>query len=1167
LKKGRRVFVASVLGLLMSLGLVVIVHAQGITGTIRGAVDDSSGAAIPGATVKITNTATGVSRTATTGNDGTFVVTLLPPGTYIAEVSKGGFKTYTQTNIAVTAASTYVMNAVLQVGAVAQTVEVKAAPIQIDKTTMQLGGQLAGTAVTDFPLLNQNWLSLQQTLPGVVASSDRFGTFATNGNRTQSNDFMINGTDANDLPLNTPLGGGVLPLNPDSIQEVKVVDSSSNPEYGRSSGATENVVTKSGTNSFHGSAFDYYRTTGFNARSFFQPTTPPYHQHQFGATVGGPVLHNKLFFFFSYEGVRNAVGASASTTVFTHAERGGDWSSSVSKLAGTDVSPFPLFGDLNSPCPVSGGNQCSAGTPYSTLFSTGVIPTQDFNPVSVSLMNKYVPDLGSNTLYAFANNSTNTADQYTGRMDLHPTSSDSLWFYFFVQPLTGASVLPFTGATVPGFGSLTAQNFYRYTLDETHILNSHMVNEFRIGWQRFHFLAVVPQTPTLPSSAGFTGITPQDPAGAGIPSISLTGFFALGFSRNGPQPRIDDTGELSDNFSYATGQHNIRLGTDIRRSTVYNPFFFLNGGSFSFGGSGTFSTGLPGVDYLLGIPDSYGQSSGSIINARGWMIYNYLQDQWQMRRNLTLTYGIGWQIATPLTDLYNNGVAINAFAPGKQSTVFPTAPTGLLFPGDQGINSSGGVSTKFNNFGPRLGFAYSPTSKLVVRGGWGIYYNQAEEELTLQNLLAPPFSLIDGGVGDLGLSPSFTAPFTTVNPADVCVANCGNPTNSSNPPVIAAAASIPNKYPFTPPKPGSPVDFGFYEPFSLNVTSLNWNLPYVMNMNLTTQYQLTHTTVVTLSYVGSLGRKLEGTLEANPYNVQSYLNWCDPADIGNYTAQANSSACVKGRTFGFYHHNIGTIADSTIFSSVGTQSTYLTSNYNSLQLTVEKAMSHGLYLRGAYTYSHALDYGSSYENSNGLVNPFNYATAYGDSTYDARHRLVLAYQYNIPNWSFGVLPRRLTNGWGFSGITTFQTGFPIPLSESDYRSYACSAAATFYGCWDRPNVVGTVTQLGNPRTSANHAWFNKSAYAPENYGTIGNAGRNLPFHGPGINTWDFSFWKNTSFTEDTQLQLRVDLFNMWNHANFANPSGNVNSGTFGEILNTNGSIGGRIMQLSAHLYF
>ena len=1094
------VLFALLLGLLLAAGLATTGRAQGITGSIRGRVVDASGAVIPGAAVKITNSSTGLTRTLVTQANGSFVASLLPPGTYNVVITKRGFKSFTQAAVLLHSAATYVVTATLQVGAVTQTVQVKAAPIQIDKTTMQLGGELAGTQVTNFPLLNLNWLNLQQTLPGVMASSDRFGTFSTNGSRTQSNDYMINGMDANDLPLNTPEGGGVNPLNPDAIQEVKVVDSTTNPEYGRNSGAIENVVTRSGTNQFHGSMYDYYRSTGFNARTFFQPTTSPYHQHQFGATIGGPVLHNRVFFFFGYQGVRLFQGGSANTPVFSAAQRSGNWSGALAHLAGSDVSPFPLYGDSKSTCPV-GSSQCPAGTPYSQLFSTGIVPAQDFNPVAAALMNKYVPLPNTpEGTYAFSNNSSFTSDQYLGRMDFHPTSSDSAFFFFFVQPLSGSATLPFTGATLPGFGSTTHQNFYRYTLDETHIINSRMVNDFRIGWQRFHFIAVNPQTPTLPSSAGFTGITPQDPAGAGLPVVNVLGYFSLGFSRNGPQPRVDDTGELSDNLSYATGAHDFRFGADIRRSTVFNPFFFLNSGNFGFQGSGTFTTGLPGVDFLLGIPDSYGQSSGGVINARTWLIYSYLQDQWQVKRDLTLTYGVGWQIDTPLTDLYNKGVAINAFNPARQSTVFPTAPRGLLFPGDTGINSSGGVVTHFNNFGPRFGFAYNPIQKLVIRGGWGIYYDNSEEELTLQNLLAPPFSLIDSGVGDIGLSPSFTQPFSSVNSVPVCLAGCGGST-----PVIEPSGSIANKYPFTPPAPGAPVDFSFFEPLSLNVTQPNFNLPYVMNMNLTTQYQINPTTVATISYVGSLGRKLEGTLEANPYNAQTYIQDCNPTG-------KTPLVCERQRLFApLLYPNIGTVAPANIFASVGTQTTFLTSNYNSLQVSIEKAMSHGLYIRGAYTYGHALDYGSSYENSNGLVDPYNYATAYGDSTYDARQRLVIEYQYNIPNWSFGLLPRRLTTGWAFSGITTFQTGFPVPLTESDGRSYQCSPLFTFYGCWNRPQVTGTPVQnFSNPRTSLKHEWFNPSAYAPENFGTFGNAGRNLPFHGPGINNWDVSFWKNTA---------------------------------------------------------
>jgi hypothetical protein len=1149
---------APVFSILLLLSLATAGFGQGTTGTIRGTVVDPSGAAIPGATVKLTNKSTGATRVVSTGTTGIFVANLMPPGTYTAVITKGGFKTYTQPDIVLQAASTYVVSATLEVGAVSQTVEVKATPLQINKTTMQLGGELAGTQVTNFPLLNLNWLNLQQTLPGVMASSDRFGTFSTNGSQTQANDYMINGTDANDAPLNTPFGGGVNPMNPDAIQEVKVIDSTSNPEYGRNSGAIINVVTKSGTNNFHGTAYDYYRTTGFNARTFFQPTTPPFHQNQFGATLGGPVLHNKLFFFFGYQGVRLFQGTSAATPVFSAAQRAGDWSGSAGDLIGTDVAPIPLFGDAMSTCPVSGGAKCQAGTPYSDLFSTGVIPTQDFNSISKNLMDTYVPLPNTpQGTYAFPNNNTYVSDQYLGRLDFHPTSSDSAYFFFMVQPLNNPSTLPFYGGDLPGFGMKSHQNIYRYTLNETHILNPQMVNEFRIGWQRLNYLAVYPQTPTLPSSAGFTGIVPQDPSGAGLPYIGVTGFFGLGFSYDGPQPRIDDTGELTDNFSYVRGQHDFRVGADVRRVSVYNPFMFVNNGYFDFSGGGTFSTGVPGMDYLLGIPDLYEQTSGNVINARTWLIYSYAQDQWQVRPDLTLTYGVGWQINTPLTDLYNNGVAINSFNPYQQSTVFPTAPQGLLFPGDTNVNSAGGVVTHLNNFAPRFGFAYNPIQKFVLRGGWGIYYDNATEEMTLQNLNAPPFSLTNYGVGNLGYSPAFANPYTSINAAPLCISGCGTSKE-----VIQGAGSTSQVFPFTPPAPGANVDFGFYEPMALNVMDPNFNVPYVMNFNLTTQYQVTPTTVVTVGYVGSLGRKLTGVVEANPYNAQTYISDCNPDNTA-----AGALLCEQRRySAPYYYGNIGTKAPANIFASVGTQSTFLNSNYNSLQVTVEKAMSHGLYIRGAYTYAHALDYGSGFENSQGLIDPFNYALAYGDSQYDARQRLVIQYQYNIPNWSFGVLPQRLTKGWGFSGITTFQTGFPVELSESDYHSYECSPQFSFYGCWDRPQVTGTPVVNLNPRSTAGNLWFNGDAYAPENFGTIGNAGRNLPFHGPGINDFDMSFWKDTTLAERTTLQLRLDMFNVWNHANFALPDGNVNDGSyFGAITNTIGT--GRVLQLSAHLYF
>src|SRR5712692_9173200 len=350
----------------LALSLVAILTVVGFlspstyadaNGRIRGTAVDSSGAAVVGANVKIVNVDTNLERTLVTSDVGTFDAPNLPRGIYTGTVAKTGFRTFKQTSIKLEVAATFVVSAGLEVGEMSATVEVMAERLQEDTTTMQLGGELAGADLKDFPLLNRAWINLQTTLPGVVASSDRFGNnFSTNGSRSQSNNYLVNGTDSNDLPLNTPIANSI---NPDAIQEVKVVDATLNPEYGRNSGGTLLVSTKSGTNEFHGSAFEFYRDTFMNAKNFFSTKVPPFHQNQFGGTIGGPIMRNKLFGFFSYQGTRTFNGVAQNSTVFTPAQRGGDFTGAS---AFTGSSPIPLTGEDGAVHP--------AGTSYATLFPT-----------------------------------------------------------------------------------------------------------------------------------------------------------------------------------------------------------------------------------------------------------------------------------------------------------------------------------------------------------------------------------------------------------------------------------------------------------------------------------------------------------------------------------------------------------------------------------------------------------------------------------------------------------------------------------------------------------------------------------------------------------------------------------------------------------------------------
>jgi hypothetical protein len=1144
--------------------------ADNVYGKIRGIVTDPTGAVIAGAKVMATNTATGISSTVTSGADGSYeFLQLAAPATYSVKVEQAGFRAFEARNLSLSLDQVYVLNVKMEVGAVSQQVTVEAAPAQVETTSMQLGKVLYAQTVTSLPLNGRNWVDLQQTLPGVVASSDRFThNFSTNGSRSQSNDYLVNGVDANDLPLNSI---AVVP-NPDAIAEVSVVTNTINPEYGRNGGAVLNAETKSGSNQIHGTGFEFYRDTSLNTRNFFSPSATIFHQNQFGGVIGGPIKKNKAFFFFAYQGTRNRqpdVNGGNSTTVFSQQQRSGDFSGdfplSSSAPGFTGSSPFSLIG--------SNGLTYPAGTPYATIFPTGQIPVSNFNILASNLTTKFVPlPNAPGSLYEFNPVTKQSINQYITRVDFNLTAKDSLYFYWFIQPLSQLNTLPFTGSTLPGFGDGQTSRTQQYALPWTHTFGGTMVNELRLGYQRFNFNTVVPQQVVLPSSVGFTGINPQDPAGASYPKMDLSGggYFILGFSNNGPQPRIDQTYQLNDNFSWVKGRHTMKFGFSVRRSTVNTTFNNANNGLFSYSGAGSYSTGDAAADFLLGIPDFYSQGTGNYQAIRTYTYYTYAQDQFKLRPNLTLTYGVGWEIDTPLTAVNNHGIEVNCYQAGVQSRVFATAPPGLLFPGDPNCNPGGGATTKYGHFGPRFGFAWSPrnSSKWSVRGGYGIYFNRTEEELALQNLTPPPFAFTSAGIGDVGGAPSFTAPFTN----------------------LAGTQSIPNKFPFVPPTVGNSVNFSTFEPFSLNVVDPNLTVPYTQNFNLTVERQLPASMILSLGYVGLQGRKLTGTVEINPAGSEAGNPMCaafvPTSAFPNGCDSTNNYATVPQS----FRNPLTNASGVLVFGSVGQQSTFINSNYNALQISLSKKFTHGLALQSSYVWSHSLDGGSSFEDLgfSGVrgFDPFSMAANYGDSEFDARQRFVISYTYYIPSPYHSRFAGVLTNGWQMSGITTFQTGFPVTIGDSSAPSATCDLSFEFYSCWDRPNNVAPI-QIYNPRdgvftynghTRPNH-YFNPnpsfSAAAPF---TLGNAGRNY-FHGPGVNNFDWALHKVTNLHgEKAQLELRFEFFNLWNHTQFtATPggagsfhgsvSGNFVSSNFGRSTGASNPNNSRIIQLGAKIIF
>jgi hypothetical protein len=1139
---------AIVFGLVFTTIITKTAKADELYGRVRGVVTDPSGAALPGVQLKLTNSGTNLAKEILSDSDGAFVFINLTPGVYGLSASKSGFKTFQVSSIRIEPNQNYVQNVLMELGTVNETIEVAANQAQVEQTSMQLTATIDAKTITDLPLNGRNWVTLQQTLPGVVNSESRFTTnFSTNGSQGQQNSYLINGTDYNDLPLNSPLAAP----SPDAIEEVKMVTNTINPEYGRNSGAILNAITKSGTNRFHGTAFDFYRDTFLNTKSFFQKTPSVFHQNQYGGTVGGPILKNRTFFFFSLQNTRNRTTQTGGlVTVYTPAQLQGDFSGLASAFSATKTNPFPIQGENGTIFP--------AGTPWKTIFPTGHIPVADFNPTAVALVQKFVPlpNFGTNQ-YSFQPIAAQKINQYLGRFDQNLGSKNTISFYALAQNSATIDTLPFTGATLPGMGDQSLAFTKQFVASWNHTFSGNVLNELRAGYTRLNFQSTTPQKAVQPSDVGFSNIFSQYTAGAGYPFMGITGFFNLGFSTNGPQPRKDQTYQLTDNFSWVKGKHTLKFGYEGRKFQVWNPFNARNNGSFSFATSGKYSiggAGTAGINFLLGLPATYSQGSGGIIIADAYEHYLYAQDQWRIRSNFTLTYGVGYQIDNPLAEHQFNGISRVCFIPGEQSTVYPSAPTGLVYPGDAGCNAAGGATTKYNHFGPRVGFAYSPgwsnrftggPGKTSIRAGFGIYFNRSEEELSLQDLQVPPLGLNSAGVTDLGGGrvPSFPDPWVD----------------------IAGKGPLTNKFPFVPPAPGAPFDYTKLEPLSVNTLDSNATIPYAMNYNLTLERELPGQTILRIGYVGAQGRNLITAYDRNPVTpagVAACL--ADPAcvnDPGDQDVNTPNHQQFPGNIFG----------------GIGWERNQGWSNYNALQTTVEKHLTRGLQLRGSYTWSHALDVASSYEDTAfvgaGSFDPYGrLGRDYGNSAYDARHRFTVSFAYDIPNLSklsaFHWMPSRIVGGWGLTGINILQTGQPIVLSDSSQRSLTC-VNHVYYSCPDRPDLV-SMPQALNPRTATfgglNDYFFDPGSFTENAVGTLGNVTRNF-FHGPGFWNTDFAVKKDTAITEGMTIQLRLEAFNLFNHVNFANPVGDAADPNFGRVTAIRLNSNPRLVQLGAKFIF
>lgn len=1178
--------------LLLAAGLLAFIIspaaiAQVTTAAIHGTVTDPSGSVVPGAKITAVDSQTGISTTTTSNQSGFYTFPSLQiGGPYRVQVEGSGFKMFESTGVMLTANADLEVNAKLSVGTTLQTVTVNGSAVQVETSNTQLQQTIPDSLIENLPMLGGDAASLERLQPGVVESSDRFGSYSANGSQTTDNSYLVNGIDNNDGPLQDE----GLTVNLNAISQENIVTSTLNPEFARNGGAVVNQVLKSGTNHMHGSAFEYYRDTFLNNGNYFSQTRPPFHQNLYGGTLGGPVLKNKLFYFLAYQGFRNRTGQTTQTPVFqdgilpSSSAPGGDFTNENNvATGGTDgaagLSDNPIPFDITT----GAGVVCGPGTDFanwSDCFTPGSpvnIDPSSFNPVALSLAQKYVPPGNSGTAlapyYNFNTADSGAMDQGIINADYQIGANDKLNGSGIFQSSPSTATLGFGGSDLPGFGTVQAEHFKLFSAQETHTFDANHLNVLRAGYYRFNFAAVEPAQVVAPSSLGFN-IFPNNPS-SGVPFMSLTGLFDLGFTREGPQPRIDTNLTAADNYTWIFGRHSLKLGGQIEQFLVKNPYSADNNGAFYYQGAGTYSSGDPGIDYLLGIPDVYYQSSDGFTDTRAWEYYVYAQDSWRATSDLTFNYGVAWDVETPNINDQFNGEGITCFIVGNQtSKVFPGGFAGLLFPGDPGCNKAGGATTKWNHFGPRFGFDWSPGSgpaaligtpgdhKFALRGGFGVYYNRDAEEGQLQNLGDTPNFLFSLAATEAGGSPGFLDPFTDVT---------GDP-----------SASISNPFPYTPPAPGTPLDWSLYVEQDTSAIALNYAVPYTYNFNLNIQRQLTNSMILQIGYVGSLGRKLATAWEG------------DPVTEAGHTACLANSDCVKHIASVHLYHPEYT-AQPTVFDgapaylSMGTIGTTGASNYNALQIQLNQNTSHGLYFTMAYTYSHGLDNSSGLEsagfNGGGLNQYAGYQhLSYGSSDFDARHRFSAGYNYRVPLFaSMNAQPvvREMLGDWHISGMTVLQTGFPVVITDfGAYLSGYCDQYS-YYACPDTPSTssfhIGTQNIRNTYQSTGTATWFSGDTFSQEPVGGFGNVGRGM-IHGPGFNYTNLSLFKKFPLGGEgaRSVELMLQASNAFNHANFAEPDGNFTDGPgyFGAVSSVTQSADyngdptpGRVVQLAGRFTF
>jgi hypothetical protein len=1128
-------------------------------GSITGTVVDQTGAAIPAATVTLRSAETGAARHATSDADGSFAFADLAAGRYTIDAEHVGFTRYTKSEFTMTLGAAVRMEIAMEVEVHSDSVTVTESSNQVQTVDTQVGGTLNATKMASIPVNGRSFTDLLALQPGVMPVSSQQpnavvmagctsappsgdldpGNLSVSGQRETANGFSVNGSSAQE---DFNMGAAIVP-NLDSIQDLRVLTSNFNAEYGNFSGGQVLVATRSGANQLHGSAFEYLRNTALDARNYFAPDRAAYKRNQFGGTLGGAIRKDHVFYFADYQGTRMKQGVDTGLiTVPSAVDRTGNLADMANSLTGNVNGQY--FANLLSQ---RLGYAVNAGEPYyaancvttaQCVFPGARIPQSAWSAPAKSLL-PYIPapNHGDNIFSTSAYNEALRDDKGAVRIDAG-TRFGSLAAYYFTDDYSLDNPYPVAqgGANVPGFSALSMGRAQLATLSLTTTFGPTAVNELQVGYMRTANNVGQPVGGVGPSlvSQGFVDpsgkpdIVALDPRIEGVENVSFNDF-TIGVDTTGAK-QANNTYQWSDNFSKVMGRHTMKVGASVHLDQVNIIPDAVYNGAFLFQG---IETGSDFADFLIGAASNYNQADSYAFYLRNRYVGVFAQDTFQLSPKLTLNYGIRWDLLPPWREKLNQ---LQTLVLGEQSVVYPGAPAGLVFPGDPGVPSTLSPASH-TNFAPRVGIAYSPDTKTSIRASYGVFYT-AFEGLSAGIMSAnPPYGYDYNSVAP----PLFNAPFLT--------SSSGQDVGQRFPePIPSAGASAAH--------PNTSLDWSQYSPitgvpsfYSRNTT------PYSESYTVAVEREVARDTIITASYTGTQAHHLLVLISANPGNPALCLSLSQSKDVmpGSPTCgpfgESNTFVTTSGQTVQ------GTRAPfSSEFAAITLQKTIGNSAYNAIDVSV-KHSGRAIDVQLAYSFGKSLDESSSLSEA---VNPVNPRLSRALSAFDLRQNLVASYDWKLP---LGKL-----KGWSLSGVTRFTTGLPVTLFNNNDTSLLGTIPNGINNDGvDTPNYApGNLAVNGNPRNG--RAAFNASLFSWPALGQMGTAARRF-FYGPGMANIDLALHKTVRLSESRTVELRAEAFNVLNHAQFfgaASVDGNISSASFGQIVSAQAA---REVQLAARFRF